>query len=67
MYSQQRGAQAPQMSQSPSSDEPEPRERRPNLQQHYKPVGIGAITAAALCKSPRPAGKHDATAPQQRR
>ena len=57
------------MSQSPSSDqEPrerrtnpdlEPRERRPNLQQHYKPVGIGAITAAALCKSPRRGGHGD--------
>ncbi len=64
MYSQQRGTRAPQMSQSPSSDQTEPRERRPNLQQHYKPVAIGAITAAALC-TPRRTGKTEAT-PQRR-
>ncbi|MFM9858442.1 hypothetical protein RUR49_08135 [Pseudoxanthobacter sp. M-2] len=52
------------MSQSPSSDQAEPRERRPNLQQHYKPVAIGAITAAALC-TPRRTGKTEAT-PQRR-
>lgn len=66
MYSQQRGTRAPQMSQSPSSNEPEPRERRPNLQQHYKPVAIGAITAAALCQSPRRTGKTDTATPQRR-
>lgn len=65
MYSQQRGTQAPQMSQSPSSDQPEPRERRPNLQLHYKPVAIGAITAAALC-TPRRTGKTEAATPQRR-
>lgn len=53
MYSQQRGSKAPQMSQnSPGSAGREAGERRPDLKQHYKPVGIQAITAAALCKSP---------------
>jgi hypothetical protein len=32
-------------------------ERRPDLKQHYKPVGIQAITAAALCKSPEAGDK----------
>lgn len=54
MYSQQRGGRAPQTSVSPSvASEPEPRERCPDLKQHYKPVGIGAVTAAALCKPKR--------------
>jgi hypothetical protein len=67
MYSQQRGTRAPHTSQSPSNAGPEPRDRRSDLEQHYKPVGIGAITAAAMCKSPRrnrDAGAHDA--PQRR-
>jgi len=52
MYSQQRGSRAPQTSKSPPEvPGRDPGERRPDLKQHYKPVGIQAITAAALCKS----------------
>jgi hypothetical protein len=66
MYSQQRGGRAPQMSQSPSVEPVAQSERRPDLKQHYKPVGIGAVTAAALCKSPKGGKGGTAAAPQRR-
>jgi hypothetical protein len=65
MYSQQRGTRAPQMSQGQVS-QPQGGERRADLSQHYKPVAIGAITAAALCTSPRRDGKASEQAPQRR-
>lgn len=66
MYSQQRGTRAPQMSQSPDTTPTDPCGRRPDLEQHYKPVGIGAITAAAMCKSPRRDAKRDGHGAAQR-
>ncbi len=56
MDTQQRGTHAPQMSQG-QAGQSHGGERRTDLSQHYKPVAIGAITAAALCKSPRRDGK----------
>ena len=65
MYSQQRGTRAPQMSQG-QAGQSHGSERRTDLAEHYKPVGIGAITAAALCKSPRRDDKTSERAPQRR-
>jgi hypothetical protein len=54
------------MSQSPDTTPTDPCGRRPDLEQHYKPVGIGAITAAAMCKSPRRDAKRDGNGATQR-
>ena len=41
-----------------------PPAQRPSLSEHYKPVGIQAVTAATVCKAPPPKPKKPGPIPE---